>query len=226
MLVTAAGVVVLLAISAAVAYGLHVYQKRVTENARRVAIAAGLAFDPGDPGHSARFPFAFFGRGHSRRLRFTMWPPGDPDGSRVFEYRYTTGSGKSSRTWHYVCSITAIGCSAPHTTIATETILTRVGRFVGLRDIELESDRFNETFRVSSDDERFATALLDPSLMTWLLDAAAGPLPHVELLDGWALVAFEGRHYDDAPACLDWARRFRRQIPAVVASLYPPRAAG
>ncbi len=36
-------------------------------------------------------------------------------------------------------------------------------------DIELESQMFNEQFRVQADDQRFASAVLQPRLMEWML---------------------------------------------------------
>ncbi|GAB3948089.1 hypothetical protein GCM10029976_078540 [Kribbella albertanoniae] len=51
----------------------------------------------------------------------------------------------------------------PPLTVSKDSVLP------GVNDIELESQAFNERFRVQADDQRFASALLQPRLMAWLL---------------------------------------------------------
>lgn len=57
-------------------------------------------------------------RGGSRRVRFHMRNP--VGGANVFRYQYTTGSGKSRRTWQYTCALIAVPFNAPHLTIGPE----------------------------------------------------------------------------------------------------------
>jgi hypothetical protein len=41
--------------------------------------------------------------------------------------------------------------------------------FVGVRDLQLESDEFNKAFLISTDNDRFAYDILHPRMMQWML---------------------------------------------------------
>jgi hypothetical protein len=133
----------------------HQNQKR-KERARAVPAAAGLNIDLDSKGPPPA-PFDLMRNGRSRKVNLHMWPTGSQDS--VFHYRYTTGSGKNQHTYRFTCALIDVPFHAPHVTIGPDAFWSNLGQMVGIRDIEVESPEFNERYRVSSDDERFAVTL-------------------------------------------------------------------
>lgn len=96
---------------------------------------------------------------------------GNPVCSFEYHYKVTRKNGKSSRTTHYYFSIYSLSLPVPlgSLVVAPENLLTRAAAAFGFGDIELESAEFNRTFRVSSNDKRFAYDMLHPRMMELLL---------------------------------------------------------
>ncbi|TDD46483.1 hypothetical protein E1263_36395 [Kribbella antibiotica] len=83
----------------------------------------------------------------------------------VLEYLYTTSNGKTTQT-HFVHIIAVnLPVALPPITVSQDSTLKRAFG----NDIELESQAFNEAFRVDCEDPRYATAVLQPRLMEWML---------------------------------------------------------
>ncbi|HEU5129502.1 MAG TPA: hypothetical protein VFU12_16080 [Glycomyces sp.] len=82
-----------------------------------------------------------------------------------FQYNYTTGSGKSSKT--HPNQIVAIGLPAarPLLDISRENGFTK--RFQ--KDIDFENQLFNDTFKVKSPNRRFAFDVIHARTMEWML---------------------------------------------------------
>jgi hypothetical protein len=59
---------------------------------------------------------------------------------------------------------------ALQTAIRRENVLTRAADVTGVEDIDFESEEVNRTYRVSSEDPKFARALVDARMMAWILD--------------------------------------------------------
>ncbi|GAA1669212.1 hypothetical protein GCM10009745_09600 [Kribbella yunnanensis] len=82
-------------------------------------------------------------------------------GLRVLDYEFTARRGPAPV--HLIALSLPVGL--PRLTVSRDSTLTRV---LG-NDIELESQAFNDRFRVQADDQRFASAVLQPRLMEWML---------------------------------------------------------
>ena len=82
-----------------------------------------------------------------------------------FHYKYTTGSGKNSKTFHH--QVVAIGLPQPRPLldISQENFLSK--RFS--KDIDFENQRFNDTFRIKSPNRRFAFDVIHARTMEWML---------------------------------------------------------
>lgn len=91
----------------------------------------------------------------------------------VFEHHWVTGSGDDRRNHRATVCTLGLPRSVSKLAVSRENAFTRVGRALGIRDIELESDAFNREFRVTGDDPRFAYDVLHPRFMEWLLHADA-----------------------------------------------------
>jgi hypothetical protein len=103
-----------------------------------------------------------------------------------------------------------------------EGFFGRLGCHLGLRDIELEHDAFNQRFRVKCDEQKFAFCLLDGQMMDWLLTEDS--FQTVEIVGLWLLLAVSRL---DPARWLDlgtWVEKFHAHVPRVVYSQYPPDA--
>lgn len=206
-----AGVLVVMATAAA--------NKRRIEQYRAVARSHGLGFDPGDPSHVTSLDFDLFSRGHRGTATYTMWRSTGPNFNRVFQYSYVTGSGKDSQTHYNSCALVGLSCSAARTRIQPSGLSGRLLNMVGARDIEFESPTFNDRYRITSGDERFATTLIDPTMMGWLLEVPCAL--DVHFLGSWMLAIDRKRTPDVLPDLLAYAEEFVARMPTVLESLYP-----
>jgi hypothetical protein len=88
----------------------------------------------------------------------------------VLDYSYTTtssnGQGQTNSTTHD-CHLVALSLpvALPPLTLDAESKLARLAR----RDLELESKAFNDAFRITCADNRYASAVLHPRMMEWML---------------------------------------------------------
>lgn len=165
-------------------------------------------------------PFDLFEVGHSKKVKFQFWRDGENDS--VFNYQYTTGSGDDSTTHKRTVALIALPFAGPHTKIGPEGFWSGIGRMIGVRDIEVESAEFNKQYRITSDDERFAIALLDHAMMAWLLSSQSGRgAIRFELWGSWLLCVSGTLELEEMFGFLDWAQDVRTHMPDVLTSLYP-----
>ncbi len=147
---------------------------------------------------------------------------------RVFDFSYYVEhkdeNGNITKTWNrYSCAMARHNGLWPVVHISKERALDRVAQSLGLPDIELESEEFNRMFRVQCEDRRFATALLEPQMMEFLL-TTQGKLTF-ETKGRWLLVvAPRLDHPREMVGLLGVADEFLRRIPPVVWDLYPEGA--
>ncbi len=187
--------------------------------AQQLAAQHGFRVDTDSKGPPEQ-PFDLFGAGSSKRVSFQFWRDGEQDS--VFEYQYTTGSGKNQTTHHRTVALIALPFAAPHTKIGPEGFWSGIGRMVGVRDIEVESAEFNDQYRVTSDDERFAVTMLDQQMLAWLLSSQSGGGDiRFELWGSWLLCVSGRLPMEQMFGFLDWAQHVRTQTPDVLQSLYP-----
>jgi hypothetical protein len=93
---------------------------------------------------------------------------------------------------------------------------------LALRDIQFESEEFDRRFRVRSADARFATGLIDPRMMAWLLSTNGEY--GFEVVGHSALVYSQFVDVEGVPTLLDTAVGFVRLVPEVVTHV--PAATG
>ena len=201
---------------------------RVTKRRRRMSEVAAnhnLAFTAKDPFHMIdTLPLEFFDHGHSRKVTNVMYArTADGRDVRAFDYEYTTGSGKNRHAHYHSCGLTSTGAEWPQLTLGPEGFFDRVMDVVGGADIEFESEEFNRAWEVRSADPRFASAMIDPEMMLFLMEKAEGA--RIEVKGPWILFSGERRDPDALPKVLASAEAFRQGISPVVWSLYPPSEA-
>lgn len=190
-----------------------------------LAASLGLAYTSGDTQGLEDLPFELFHQGDDQGVENVVW--GERAGRRVWlcDFWYydetTDAKGNRSRQYHrFTCGIASVPATLPRCTIRPEGFLSRLADIVGLDDIELESEEFNRAFNVTTDDRRFAFALVDQPMMAWLLDTANGC--RYETSGPLLLCATKRRDPAEWPWALEQLESFCGRIPSVVQSLYPP----
>ena len=150
---------------------------------RREAIAAlaaqrGWTYVQRDDRWCQSFDGSPFGQGHNRKATNVL--SGQYDGRPFvsFDYVYytteTSTDSKGNTTTHeeahnFGISGLDMGAAFPALEVTPEGML---GRFIGRltnRDIELESEDFNRAFTVHCPDRKFASDVLHPRMMEYLL---------------------------------------------------------
>lgn len=117
------------------------------------------------------YPHSLFQRGHHRRAPNIM--EGNYAGyhAMCFDYQYTVGSGKNSHTDYFLCVLLPSPVPFARLSVRPEGIGDKIAGFLGMGDIQFESDDFNRRFSVTCDDPRFAFGVLHPRSMELLMDA-------------------------------------------------------
>jgi hypothetical protein len=121
-----------------------------------------------------RFLGSPFGKGHGREARHVLH--GAHRGRQIlaFEYIYketqNDSNGQSStRTYYHTVVSASLPSHKPTLEIGREGFGRKLLGLVGVRDLQLESEQFNETYRIKTENERFAYDILHPRMMEWML---------------------------------------------------------
>ena len=147
--------------------------------------------------------------GPGLRLRLLQDPP-RPDGSTYEE-------------WHWFsCAMAQPDGSWPPLQIQHRRLVDKALELVGGDPIHFESEEFNETFHVTCDDRRFASALIDPQMMQFLLETKG--MVSFATMGRFVLVTSPQVAPDEMPILLGLVDEFVRRIPAAVWELYPETA--
>ena len=173
----ASGVVFLFAAFLAVAVLGVVFSylaaKKRREELATYAASRGWRYEVDQPLLVDRFTGPPFGLGFGRRAYNALY--GSHDGRDLvsfdYEYKTQTSDGKQTTTHVHVFSVLGLsmGVLMPPLSVDPENLLDRfVGRLVG-NDIDLESEDFNRAFTVSCTDRKFASDVLHPQMMEYLL---------------------------------------------------------
>ena len=138
-----------------------------TRRLRLFAHQHGWRFVPMDRALVGRYDGAPFGRGSGRRASYVVSGPHRGTWFVAFEYRYTESRGESSRTHRFTVVAIDLPARRPRLEITRGT--PRFPGRSGMRDLRPARGRFSDAFHVSTDDERFAHAVLHPRTTEWLL---------------------------------------------------------
>jgi hypothetical protein len=191
-----------------------------------VAAAAGLRFSEVDLFNTLAVPFPLFRAGDGRTIQNVMWR--EARGStntptRVFDYswyeEHRDRRGRERRRWEYLsCAFGQHNGAWPVITIERGAFVDRVGRLLGLPTVELESEEFNRTFAVRCADAKFATDLLSPQLMEFLL-TTKGTI-RFETRGRFLLASTSRVDAALMPGLLAVVEQFLALVPPVVRELY------
>lgn len=198
------------------------------------ATVHGLSYvdDPADKSLFERFDRSIFGvgtekpfgRGHSRRAENVL--SGSVRGHAVSAFTYvfkvTRRNGETTRTTTYHWSVVTVALPAalPPIEIGDEGLFDALG----LGGVQFESTEFNDRFRVSCDDRRFASAFVHPRMMGLMLARQRG----ITRVRGDLVVNVEEREAepDELAATWDYLIDVVELVPQFVIADYGQRTPG
>jgi len=157
--------------------GAFLLDRKRRERIMTFCLARGWQYVDEDPSLSDRWSGEPFGHGDSRRARNVM--RGNECGRDfvAFDYSYETHStdskgNRTTSTHHFGVTAVTIPAYLPKLEVAPAGVFGKLTDAVGLTtDIDLESEDFNRSFTVRADDRKFATDVLSPRTMQYLLTA-------------------------------------------------------
>lgn len=187
-------------------------RKALAELARRI----GFDFEPGAAAWSGdEFEgYTPFEQGHSRRASNVL--SGARGGAQweLFDYQYTTGSGKNRSTHRYGIVLARVRLALPRLTMRPEGFLDKVAAMAGFDDINFESEAFSRRYHVKCADRQRCYDLIDPRMIEYLLSL---PAVHWQLGPGLILIVRQGR-FDPAEMqrTIAMIEGFLERVPAHV----------
>jgi hypothetical protein len=91
----------------------------------------------------------------------------------LFDYRFTTGSGKSRETHRYSIFAARVPYTFPMLSLKPETVLTRMGEHLGLHELKFELDEFNRRYFITCNDDKVAYDILCPQIIDYMMKQPA-----------------------------------------------------
>ncbi|MFZ0322538.1 MAG: hypothetical protein WAN48_00220 [Actinomycetes bacterium] len=135
----------------------------------------GWTYEASDQSLVTRWAGDPFDKGTNHRARNVV--VGETSGRRfiAFDYTYDVrrsngGVGSSSTTYRFTVTALSLPVALPTLQVVPESWGSRLATGVGLTsDVDLESDAFNQRFRVTTSSRKFASDVLTPRQMEELL---------------------------------------------------------
>lgn len=184
------------------------------------ARSLGLRSAPGDPLGYFERPFALLGHAATvKDIENTSWGTWRGMEVVVIDYWFARSSDPSRSDYRYfTCAATPVPAGWPNLSIVPEGFGSRLAASMGGRDIEFELESFNRAFEVRSSDPRFAHALVDARMMSWLQELP--PDTGFEILDGVLMCRTPRRLDRDVTWALETMATFLDRVPPVIESLF------
>jgi len=148
------------------------YEKKRTEALAPVAAELGLQFHTGDnpPFVAPWASYYLFEYGHNKLFANVMHGQVEGVEAAVFDYRFTTGSGKSKSTHHQtVVCLRADDLRLPFFALRPEGIFHKIGQLLGYQDIDFDTHpSFSAKYLLRGQDEAAIRATFDEQLLNFL----------------------------------------------------------
>ncbi len=149
-------VAVLALIGGLVVYSQKMEQKR-TEELLAVCHVMGFQFEAAGDVEQVKTlgDLPLFSHGHSKKVSNVMSGRAGGREVKLFDYRYTTGSGKNSHTWHQTVALyPQAGEGLPQFLLAPENVFHKIGAVFGYQDIDFDSSpEFSSHYLLRGPDE-------------------------------------------------------------------------
>lgn len=141
-------------------------ERRRTEEMRGAAAALGWSFEPEQPLDviPGLERFTLFVQGRDRKIRNFMAGRRGDVRAALFDYRYTTGAGKSTAHWRQtVLYLRGEGLALPAFSLRPEHVLHKIGSLFGYQDIDFpDRPRFSGACLLRGRDEPAVRAAFRP----------------------------------------------------------------
>ncbi len=151
--------------------GTFVYQRivdrRRTRDYTEHCLARGLRFEHDRPGEEARHTRTsrLFDEGHARKWGYTITGERGDVPYTMFEYRWTTGSGKSSQQHTIGAVLWPTQRDLPDFMLTPEGFGDKIAAWFGGQDIDFaDTPQFSDFYRLRGSNERAVRALFTPDL--------------------------------------------------------------
>ena len=122
------------------------------------------------------------------------------------------------------CALVRAGAECERLAVAPEGIVTSLADLAVVPDQDVELEAFNRVFEVRADDRKFASDLLDPRMVAFLIEHASGCI--VETVGNRILVAQPACEPPELDALLLLAFGVADRVSRAVQTLHPPLPAG
>lgn len=99
--------------------------------------------------------FALFNQGHGKEIKNMMYGEAKGVKAAVFDYNYTTGSGKNTATYHQsVVYLEPANLNVPHFSLRPEGIMSKVLSMLGYQDIDFgQRPNFSQQYLLRGENE-------------------------------------------------------------------------
>ena len=146
-----------------------VAEKKRREGLAEAADEMGLTYyKDGDPELYSRLSgFKLFNQGRSRKMSNVIQGDSGEVKIAIFDYKYTTGSGKNSHTHQQtVASIQSPELVCPDFRMRPEGFFDKIGSALGFQDIDFESHpKYSQLFVLQSSDEAAIRKYFSPPVL-------------------------------------------------------------
>lgn len=183
-----------LVISFTICYVIWADRKR-TEGLQYVATELGLEFFPdGSKQLQAELGrFNLFKRGRGKKLAKLIQGASDDVSISIFDYRFTTGSGKQSRTYNQsVAALSSQKLTIPDFTMRPEGLLDRLGGMIGFANIDFDTHpKFSSLYVLKGSSEEKVRQFFKPELLSYFEQRK---VVNVEAAFGMIIIFAPGRN--------------------------------
>lgn len=149
-------------------------QRLRREAIEKFAADCGLVFTPEDSERirSRLGEFQLFKEGHGQRLYNVLRAEAEGVSMAVFDYQFTTGSGKSQhRHRQTVLAVESQSLHLPPMSVRPESLFDTIANVLGFRDIDFdESPEFSRAFVLKSPDEDRTRKLFDLEVCQFFME--------------------------------------------------------
>ncbi len=145
------------------------YEKNRREAIQEFAVSIGASYEKKfNPGPELQ-DFKLFERGHSRRASNLLSGSRRGIAYKIFDYRFTRGGGQGSHIIRQTVIFAQLTrTDLPRFILAPEKFFHKIGRRMGLRDINFEQDHgFSDSYLLKGEDETAVRELFTPRLLEY-----------------------------------------------------------
>ncbi|MBC8452449.1 MAG: hypothetical protein H8D65_01170 [Spirochaetes bacterium] len=113
--------------------------------------------------------FRLFSKGHAKKVSNVLRKDSAEKDLTIFDYRYTTGGGKSSHTWNQtVILYQSNRLQLPSFTLRPENVFHKIGKSFGYEDIDFDTHPiFSKQYLLRGEDEMKVRKLFTEKILSY-----------------------------------------------------------